>query len=161
MKKTLFLLLLFCVELAQAQIVVTKFKFIKDSPMGCCPGRKATDLSFKNTSGRTFKYLKIHYSGVNQVQDAVSSDIVGAVNANVKHTKYKIMTMTGPFESGKKISRYAPQSFYYASKVIAFPAKIEIQYMDGEEDEIIIKKENISTFFPSLNWLDVNYENGL
>lgn len=143
------------------QVQFSKFKFKLDSPFGCCPTRKMTDSSFKITGNKQVKYIKVHYSGVNNVYDAVSSDIVGAVNANQEHTKYKIFMLTGPFEPKKKYSRYASASFYYPMKIVAFPSRIEIEYMDRTSDDIKITKENIHTFFPNVEWMDVNYDDGL
>lgn len=147
---------------AQAQIVFSKFKFIKDNPMGMFPTRKATDAKFKVICDKTVKYIDVVYSGVNRVGDAISSDIVGAVNANAEHTKYKMFRCAGPFESGETYSRWASATFYYRDKdIIAFPQRIIVTYKGGEEESIEITKENISTFFPGIKWIDVDYESGL
>ncbi|MBQ3769099.1 MAG: hypothetical protein II866_08910 [Prevotella sp.] len=145
---------------ANAQVVFTKFKFIKDSPFGAFPTRKATDAKFKVTGDKTIKTMKVLYSGVDQVNDAVCSNIVGAVNANVKHTKYNYFMVTGPFEPGKTYSKWASGSFFYPTKVTAFPQEIYIDYMDKTSDTIQIVKDNISTFFPKIQWIDVDYEHG-
>jgi len=145
---------------ADAQVVFTKFKFIKDSPFGAFPTRKATDAKFKVTGDKTIKTMKVQYSGVDQVNDAVCSNIVGAVNANVKHTKYNFFMVTGPYEPGKTYSRWASGSFFYPTKVTAFPQEIYIDYMDRTSDTIRITKDNISTYFPSVKWIDVDYEHG-
>lgn len=103
------ILLLFVLVLGflnvNAQVKFTKFQFNKDSPFGCCPGRKMTDTKSTIIGDKMVKYIRVYYYGVNQVGDAVSSDIVGAVNANVKHTKNRILDLTGPFEPGEKYSR--------------------------------------------------------
>ena len=104
--------------------------------------------------------MKVHYSGVDQVNDAVCSNIVGGVNANVKHTKYNISMYTGPFEPSKQYSLWSPAAFYYPTKLTAFPQLIEIDYMDGSSESITITKDNISTYFPKLSWIDVDYEHG-
>ena len=143
-----------------AQVVFTKFKFIKDSPFGAFPTRKATDAKFKVTGDKTIKTMKVLYSGVDQVNDAVCSDIVGAVNANIKHTKYNYFMVTGPFEPGKTYSKWASGSFFYPTKVTAFPQEIFIDYMDKTSDTIRINKDNISTYFPSIKWIEVDYEHG-
>ena len=161
MKKYLLIVLMVIGSMStNAQVVFTKFKFIKDSPFGNFPTRKATDAKFKVTGTKTIKTMKVQYSGVDQVNDAVCSDIVGAVNANVKHTKYNFFMVTGPYEPGKTYSRWASGSFYYPTKVIAFPQEIMIDYMDRTSDTIRINKDNISTYFPSINWIDVDYEHG-
>ena len=104
--------------------------------------------------------MKVLYSGVDQVNDAVCSNIVGAVNSNVKHTKYNYFIVTGPYEPGKSYSRWASGSFFYPTKVTAFPQEIVIDYMDKTSDTICITKDNISTYFPKLKWIDVDYEHG-
>ena len=161
MKKYLLmaLMVLGCMS-TDAQVVFTKFKFIKDSPFGAFPTRKATDAKFKVTGDKTIKTMKVLYSGVDQVNDAVCSNIVGAVNANIKHTKYNYFMVTGPFEPGKTYSKWASGSFFYPTKVTAFPQEILIDYMDKTSDTIRINKENISSYFPSIKWIDVDYEHG-
>lgn len=156
---TIVLLLIICLS-TKSQVVFSKFKFIKDSPFGCCPNRKGTDSKFKVTSDKTIKTIKVQYSGVDQVNDAVCSDIVGGVNANVKHTKYNIFMVVGPYEPGKTYSRWSSASFYYPTKLTAFPQSITIDYMDHSSDTIKITKDNISTFFPNIKWIDVDYEHG-
>ena len=143
-----------------AQMVFSKFKFTKDSPFGAFPTRKGLDVKFKNTSDKVIKKFSIHYSGVDQINEAVCSDIVGAVNANVKHTKYRILSFTGPFAVGKSQSSWTSAVFYYQLKVTAFPRKLDIVYMDNSEESIEITKDNIKTFFPCLEWIDVDYKHG-
>jgi len=143
-----------------AQIVFSKFKFTKDSPFGAFPTRKGLDVKFKNTSGKTIKKFAIHYSGVDEINEAVCSEIVGAVNANVKHTKFRVINFTGPFESGKSKSSWTSAVFYYKLKVKAFPQKVDIVYMDNTEETIEVTKDNIKDVFPCLDWIDVDYEHG-
>lgn len=120
-----------------------------------------TDAKFKITGEKAVKYVRVHYYGVNQVGDAVSSDIVGAVNANAKHTKYRILDLTGPFEPGKSYSRWASGTFWYPMKVTAFPYLVEIIYADGEKENIDITKDNLKEYFPGIKkWIDVNLEDG-
>lgn len=146
---------------AEAQVVFSKFVFKLDSPMGCCPTRKMTDTKFKVTADKAIKTLDIEYVGVDQVGDAVCSDIVGAVNANVKHTKYSTMHNVGPFEPGKQYGRWIPGSFYYPTKLTAFPRRILIDYMDrSKSDTIVITKDNIGEYFPKVKWMEVDYEHG-
>ena len=144
-----------------AQVEFTKFKFAKDSPFGCCPGRKMTVTKFKITDDRDIKYIRVFYYGVNQVGDAVSSDIVGAVNANKEHTKIYILNLTGPYYSREKYSRWASGTFIYPMKVTAFPFRVEIIYMNGDEESIDITEENYKTIFPCIKkWIDVNVADG-
>ena len=80
-----------------------------------------TDVKFKITSDKAIKYVRVYYYGVNQVGDAVSSDIVGAVNANVEHTKHRmIFFFTGPFETNKTYSRWASGTFYLSIRSYSF-----------------------------------------
>lgn len=155
-----FIICFICIT-ANSQVSFSKFKFAKDSPFGCCPGRKMTDTKFSITSDMPIKYIRVHYYGINQVGDAVSSDIVGAVNANAEHTKHRILNLTGPFESGKKYSRWASGTFIYPMKVTAFPYLLEIIYMNGKKEEIDIKENNLKTYFPCIKkWINVNTEDG-
>jgi len=154
----IFLSLISCIN---AQVSFSKFKFKKDSPFGCCPGRKMTDTKFKITGYKDIKYIRVFYYGVNQVGDAVSSDIVGGVNANVKHTKYYILDLTGPFICGKSYSRWASGTFIYPMKVTAFPYMIKIIYMNGEEENVDITEKNLKTYFPGIKeWINVNTTDG-
>lgn len=116
---SLFVVMLFTVNYAFGQIEFSKFKFSKDSPFGMAPTRKMTDTKFKVTAEKPLKYIKVWYYGVNQVNDVVSSDIVGAVNANKEHTKYRMIKFTGPFEPGKKYSQWASGTFYYPLKLLS------------------------------------------
>lgn len=163
MKKLLTILFLLNISmLSYSQVSFSKFKFKKDSPFGCCPGRKMTDVKFKITSDKAIKYVRVYYYGVNQVGDAVSSDIVGAVNADVEHTKHRMIFFTGPFETNKTYSRWASGTFIYPLEVIAFPYLLEILYMNGEEEKIKLNKENFHIYFPCIKkWIDVNVEDGI
>lgn len=146
---------------AMAQVEIQNFKFSKDSPFGCCPDRKMTSIKFKVTSKKAIKTLDVQYVGVDQVGDAVCSDIVGAVNANAEHTKYNILHCVGPFEPGKSYKRVASGAFYYPTKLIAFPTMIIIDYMDrSPSDKIVITKENLNQYFPKMQWIDVDFEHG-
>ncbi len=160
-KYILLVFLLSTYSIMNAQVSFSKFTFKKDSPFGCCPGRKMTDTKFKITSSRSIKYIRVYYYGINQVGDAVSSDIVGAVNANVKHTKIKILNLTGPYFPNKKYSRWASGTFIYPMKVTAFPFRIEIIFMNGEEKIIEITEKNYKKYFPCIKeWINVNLTDG-
>lgn len=145
-----------------AQVSFSSFKFIKDSPFGCCPGRKGTTAKFKVTGEERLKYVWVYYYGINNLGDAVSSDIVGAVNANVEHTKNKAICMSGPFEPGKSYSRFASATFLYPDKVSAFPFQIKLIYFDSSEKIISITENNYKEYFPCIKkWIDVNLTDGL
>ncbi len=162
MKKLLIMLLLLAVTSADAQVQFSKFKFAKDSPFGCCPGRRMTDMKFTVTAQKPLKTVAVQYVGVDEVGDAVCSDIVGAVNANVKHTKYNLVRNTGPFRPGQQYSRWSSGTFWYPTKVTAFPLKIIVDYMDKSipSDTININKDNLRKFFPKMQWMDVDLEAG-
>lgn len=164
MKKLLCLALFLSLMLPSegwSQVSFSRFKFKKDSPFGCCPGRKMTDTRFEVTGDRAVKYIRVHYWGVNQVGDAVSSDIVGAVNANAEHTKNRILNLTGPFEPGERYSRWASATFIYPMKVTAFPYHVEILYMDGDKESVPITRDNLDEYFPCIKeWIEVNVEDG-
>lgn len=163
MKKNLLFLVLLLMAFAMpmnAQVVFYKFKFTKDSPFGVAPTRKGLDVKFKNTSGRTIKKVAIEYSGVNEINEAICSDIVGGVNANVKHTKYRKQILTGPIEPGKTPKTWISAVFWTNQKVVAFPRKVEVIYMDNSMETIDITKENIKDVFPCLDWIEVDYVNG-
>lgn len=163
MKKRLFSLftILLIASGLSAQVEFSKFKFSRDSPFGAFPTRKMTNTKFKITADKPIKYIDIYYYGVNEVNDAISSDIVGAVNANAKHTKFKMIKMTGIFEPQKIYSRWASGTFYTGLKVTAFPFRIDITYMDGEKKTYDITEENLNHFFPKLKWIDVNLKDGI
>ena len=156
---SLFLMLIVGMSV-DAQIVFSKFKFTKDSPFGCCPTRKGLDVKMTNTSGKRIKKFTIHYSGVNEIQEAICSDIVGGVNANVKHTKFRSLILTGPLEIGATKSCWTSAVFYSRQKVTAFPREVDIVYMDNSTDTIRVTKENIGKVFPKVKWIDVDYESG-
>lgn len=161
MRKFILLLMVAVSMAAEGQVVFTKFKFSRDSPFGCCPGRKMTEAKFKITGEKDVRQIMVEYSGVDELGDAVCSDIVGGVNANVKHTKYYCFGVKGPFKVGKTYSRWASGTFWYSAKVTAFPSKVTVEYMDrSESDVILITKENISEYFPKIKWIDVDYEHG-
>lgn len=144
-----------------AQISFNKFKFIKDSPFGGFPGRKATDTKFTITSEKEVKYVRILYVGVNQVGDAVSGQVVGAVNAGKAPLKNRYLDLTGPFLPGDSYSRWASGTFTYPTKLTAFPLRVDIKFRDGSEDVIEITEANLKTYFPCLKWMQVNLEDGI
>ncbi len=146
-----------------AQVVFKKFKFIKDQPTfpTKAQGRRALDLTFYLEEGRQLKYVKIVYAGVNQVGDAICSDIYGAVNANTPFTLYKSLEIMGPFGYGKKKNGTWHRACFYSKlkDITAFPVRLELTYTDQKEPVVIpITKENIGQFFPTVPWMEVDYE---
>lgn len=155
MKKTsIFLFLLMLSVSAFSQIQFSQFKFGKDSPMGCCPGRKMIKAKFKNTSGKDFKYVKIHYYAVNAVGDVISGVEQGITRKGKEFIKPKVLSFTGPIAAGKQQSGYGSGVITTSlPDVVAMPYQIEIIYMDSNEKELIdIDENNIGKFFPKVEW---------
>lgn len=164
MKKRLTLLAVMCaiVLSASSQIVFSKFKLIKDSPFGAYPGRKALDTKFKVISEKNLKYVYVDWYMVNEVGDVVSGVTRGTKSDNEEFVKPMSLQCTGPYESGKSYSRWASAVGYApaGNEATAFPYKVKIMYMGTNEMiEIPITKDNISTFFPKIKWMDINRYN--
>ena len=162
MNKILILILLctFNFSVASSQVVIEKFKFFNYDLHDFT--KFGTEAKVRFTCDKTVKYLEIHYSGVNNVGDAICSDIRGGVNANAKHTKYIIGQATGPFAPGtKKTFNWMPSFYYVSRKISAFPRMIVLTYTgEAKKDTIHITKENFSQYFPKNKWIDVDYESG-
>ena len=137
---------------ADAQVVFTKFKFGKDSPFGMAPTRKMTDMKYTVNGTKPIKKIAVRYIAVDQVNDAVGCTLS-------KMKKFQVL-LTGPFEPSKSYSRWASATIWYPHKITAFPYRIIIDYMDGSKESIDINKDNISVFFPKIQWVNVNY-NGI
>lgn len=161
--KRIIISILLCVcyfSIANSQVVIEKFKFFNYDLYDFT--KFGTEAKVKFTCDKTVKYLEIHYSGVNNVGDAICSNIRGGVNANAKHTKYIIGQATGPFTPGSKKHLYLKPSFYYGNRQItAFPRMIVLTYIGEEKkDTINLTKENFSQYFPKNKWIDVDYKSG-
>lgn len=94
------------------------------------------------------KYMKAYYLAVNSVGDAVSDKIT---NTKKFSTKY-----TGPFQKGKTLKMVVPFAVWHALKNTAYPYKLELEFMDGTQKDIEINKDNIGSYFPCIEYLDVN-----
>lgn len=162
MKRILFLILLCvcCFSVATSQVVIEKFKFFNYDLHDFT--KFGTEAKVRFTCDKTVKYFEIHYSGVNNVGDAICSDIRGGVNANAKHTKYIIGEAAGPFAPGsKKTLNWMPSFYSQDRRIKAFPRMIVLTYMgENQKDTIRITKENFSQYFPKNKWIDVDYESG-
>ena len=159
MRKFLSLMLLaFTCNIAFGQIVVSEFKLTKDEPFGNFPGRKGLSLKFTNESDKDFKYLKVHYYIVNRVGDVISGVERGITEQGKEYIKAKIVSCTGPFKTGKKQKLWSSGVVTSSMKdIVAFPHQIEIIYMGSNESVFIdITKENLSKYFPKLEWIDYN-----
>lgn len=133
-----------------AQVVFNKFKFDKDSPFGMAPTRKMTDMKYTVNGSKKIKKLVVRYVAVDQVNDAVGCTLS-------KMKKFQVV-LTGPFYPGKSYSKWASGTIWYPHKITAFPYKILVDYMDDSSESIDINKDNISKFFPKVQWMDVNYK---
>lgn len=161
MKKTLVLLLalLACITLeARAQdnkydVVFSKFKLEWFNIMGMRGGSdgQRLKLSFKNTSDRILKYVKVHYWAVNAVND-IATDRFDRKEFSVN--------CTGPFKKNKWNKLEVEIALFHPNLLNAYPHRLEIIYMDDKEKEIEIDKENLNIIFPNLEYIDIgNAEN--
>lgn len=143
---------------ANAQVQFSKFKFYVADIMDF--SHLQLETKFKVTSDRNLKYVHVYFTPVNNVGDAIVSEIRGGVNANVKHTKFHHIYGTGPFESKKSYTKHFDPYYFRSKKPIPFPYKIMVDYMGGGSDTIQITKDNIKTYFPCIKWIDVDYKSG-
>ena len=171
MKKNLFPILIYCLlcscfiaafpQSATAQVAFSKFKLSKDEPFGAFPGRKMLNTKFKVTAERDLKYLLVDYYIVNAVGDVISGYTQAIKNDTTEFVKPKRMECTGPFSAGKSYSPWVSGVITNPSKnLTAFPFQIQVMYMGTDEwITIPVTKENLSTLFPSLKWIDYNRKN--
>lgn len=151
--KLIFLIMLLTLGMStDAQVVFTKFKFSKDSPFGMAPTRKMTDMKYTINGTKPIKKIAVRYIAVDQVNDGVACTLSGM-------KKFQVL-LTGPFEPSNSYSRWASGTIWYPHKITAFPYRILIDYMDDSNESIDINKDNISEFFPNIQWINVNY-NGI
>lgn len=143
---------------ATAQVQFSEFKFFVANIYDF--SQLQLEMKFKVTSERNLKYVNVYFCPVNQVGDAICDDIVGGVNANVKHSKYHFIQATGPFEPKKSYKKHFGIYHISGKKPTPFPSKIIVDYMGGGSDTIRITKDNIKTYFPCTKWIDVDYKSG-
>lgn len=162
MKKFLPLFLMaMCCLTASSQVEFSKFKLSKDEPFGAFPGRKMLNTKFKVTADQDLKYLLVDYYIVNGVGDVISGVTSGIKIDTLEYIKPKRMECTGPYNSGKSYSPWVSGVVTYPRKdITAFPFQLQIMYMGTDEwITIHITKENLKTFFPTLQWIDYNRKN--
>lgn len=171
MKKQLFSILLSCLvcccvtaafpQSAYAQVEFSKFKLSKDEPFGAFPGRKMLNTKFKVTADRDLKYILVDYYIVNAVGDVISGYTQAIKNDTTEFIKPKRMECTGPFTAGKSYSPWVSGVITNPSKdLTAFPFQIQVMYMGTDEwITVPITKDNLSTYFPSLKWLEYSRKN--
>ena len=164
MKKCFLVMTVFLISLsAMSQVEFSRFKLNKDDPMGMYPGRKMLDTKIKVVGDNGLKYVFVDYYIVNVFGDVISGVTSGIKSENEEFIKPKTIECTGPFEAGKSYNVVVRGLITTKLKdVSAFPYQIQIMYMGTNEwIKIPITKENISTFFPKLKWIDVNRYNKL
>lgn len=171
MKKQLFSFLLSCLvcccvtavfpQSAYAQVEFSKFKLSKDEPFGAFPGRKMLNTKFKVTADRDLKYILVDYYIVNAVGDVISGYTQAIKKDTTEFIKPKRMECTGPFSAGKSYSPWVSGVITNPSKdLTAFPFQIQVMYMGTDEwITVPITKDNLSTYFPSLKWLEYSRKN--
>lgn len=171
MKKQLFSLLLSCLvcccvtaafpQFAYAQVEFSKFKLSKDEPFGAFPGRKMLNTKFKVTADRDLKYILVDYYIVNAVGDVISGYTQAIKNDTTELIKPKRMECTGPFTAGKSYSPWVSGVITNPSKdLTAFPFQIQVMYMGTDEwITVPVTKDNLSTYFPSLKWIEYSRKN--
>lgn len=138
---------------ANAQVQFSKFKFYVADIMNF--NHLQLETKFKVTGGRNLKYVHVYFTPVNSVGDAI-----GVVNANTKYSKFQHIYATGPFEPNKSYTKHFDPYYVDGKKPTPFSYKVVVDYMGGGSDTILITKDNIKTYFPSLKWIDVDYKSG-
>lgn len=159
--KKIFMLAIMAIAMsmnAKAQVQFSKFKFYVADIMDF--SHLQLETKFKVTCEKNLKYVHVFFTPVNSVGDAIVDQIRGAVNANVKHTKFHHIYATGPFEPNKSYTKHFDPYYISGKKPTPFPYKVVVDYMGGGSDTIRITKDNLKIYFPSLKWMDVDYKSG-
>lgn len=164
MKKVIFIMsLLLTSMLASSQVQFSKFKLAKDEPFGNYPGRKMLDTKFSINGDKALKYVMVDWYVVNGVGDVISGVTRGTKSDEEEFIKPMRIECTGPFAAGKSYSQWVSGVITHPRKdLTAFPWQIQIMYMGTNEwIKIPITKENIKTYFPKLEWMDINRYNNV
>lgn len=103
-------------------------------------------LTFRNISGNTLKYVTVHYWAINAVND---------IETDQFNRKDFSVNCTGPFMPGKQNKLEVEIALFHPNLLRSYPYKLDITYMDGEEKEIDVNQNNISSIFPCLTPIDV------
>lgn len=104
-------------------------------------------MRYEITAEKKVRYFELHYSGVNDKNDAVYDEI--------RKTPVLCSKGQGPYYPGETYKRYNNQGFWYGGKIKPFPLKITMYYVDGEEEEVYVTKENIKELFPCVEWREI------
>ena len=138
MKMMLLLAMMLVAHTAKAQVVFSTFK-LKPTILYTS---KALHVSFTCDGEKKVKYVKVEWCAVNEV-----GDVSVGMTPNLQLRK---VSSTGPFDPGKKYKRVANTAYIGVEKVHAMPVSICIEYMDGNEREKEVTKDNYKQFFPNL-----------
>lgn len=159
MSKTIIFVVFFSffVGLVNAQnvpcdVVFSKFKLEWFNIMGIRGGGNGQrlKLTFKNTTDKVLKYVTVHYWAINAVND-IETDQFGRKEFSVN--------CTGPFQPNKINKLEVQIALFHPNLLTAYPYQLDITYMDSEEKEIKINKNNISLIFPSVEFINMNGNN--
>ena len=104
--------------------------------------------NFKVNGNKTIKYMEVFYLAINSVGDAVEDKI--------KKVKKFSANYTGPFKPGTSKKMVVEFAVWHVLKNTAYPHRLDIEFMDGTKKEIIINKDNLKTYFPCLDFINVN-----
>ena len=151
MKKILLVLLLILATSVNAQnspVKFTRFKLSWFNVLGFTGGGdgQTLKLKFKNQSGKQIKYINVKYYAINSVND---------ITADKFNRSKFVVNCTGPFDDGDTKSLQVDIALFHPNLLIAYPYKVDIDYMDGECQEVEITKNNISSFFPKINYIKI------
>lgn len=129
-------------------IIFSKFKLEWYNVMGMRGGGdgQRLKLTFKNKSDKPIKYINVHYWAINAVND-IATDRFGRNEFSVE--------CTGPFTPENQTKLEVQIALFHPNLLRAYPYQIDITWMDGEEIEIEINKDNINTIFPCLEYISV------
>lgn len=104
--------------------------------------------NFKVTGNKPIKYMEVFYLAINSVGDAV--------NDKIKKVKKFSANYTGAFKPGATKKMVVEFAVWHVLKNTAYPHRIDLEFMDGSKKEIIINKDNLKTYFPCLDYINVN-----
>lgn len=148
--KKIFVLLIFIlfvlgINAQEYDIQFSKFKLEWFNVMGFRGGGNGQrlKLTFKNLSGTAIKYVTVHYWALNSVGDIETDQF------NRKEFSTKC---TGPFVPKKSNKLEVEIALFHPTLLMAYPNKVEIIFMNDEEKEIEINKDNIGNIFPTVEY---------
>lgn len=129
-------------------VVFSKFKLDWYSVMGMRGGGdgQRLKLAFKNKSNKSLKYVNVHYWAINAVND-ITTDKFGRKEFRVD--------CTGPFTPENQTKLEVQIALFHPNLLRAYPYQVDITFMDGEEIEIEINKDNIKWVFPCLEYVNI------